>query len=216
MALKNILSAIFKLWQKTYISLFPFIFLISLCFNSNVFSHNIIIALLLYLPGIYLSNIILLKLSAALKNDFLTESYYYSKAYSRLFDTLILFLGLAAVFIILILFFSAVGGLFFGLITALLLLIIYSYLIFAYPLVVVENLDPLLAIKTSFRLINHHLWLITGIFISVGILEGLIYLILFILTDIKISSVIYNLLFTSLNLSVAVIILSVLKTKPAE
>src|SRR5690242_8989424 len=111
MALQAILQEIFNLWKKSYILLFPQILLVTLCFESYVFVHNIFIATLLYLPGIYLSNYLLLKLSGISQDNIYPEKYYYNLALSRLFDTLILFLSLAAVFFILILLINILLGL---------------------------------------------------------------------------------------------------------
>lgn len=207
------LKTIFELWKKTYIALLPFTILVTFCFNSSLLLDNIFLAIFLAFPGLYLSNIILLKLAAVFRQESIKEEEFYSIAFARYPNSLMLLLGLAGIFLFLFIAVSSLLGIIAGLFCALMLLLIYSYLLFSYPLVVIDNSDPIQALKKSFHLINHHVWYITGIFLTVGSIQAGSYLLLFFCFGIKLSSLIYNMIFTTLNFALSVVVLESLKGK---
>ncbi|HEV2524639.1 MAG TPA: hypothetical protein VGU44_05865 [Gammaproteobacteria bacterium] len=213
LSFQETLKAIFELWKKSYVSLFPFTVLVVFCFDSSLLVDNIIIAILLCFPGLYLSNIILLKLANVFHQESIKEEAFYSLAFARYPNALMLFLGLGGIFLLCFLLASSLLGFLFGLVIALLLLVLYSYLLFAWPLVVIDNLDPIQSIKKSFALINNHIGYITAIFLTVGIIQAGCYAILLLLVGMKATSLIYNLLFTTLNLALSVVVLESLKGK---
>ena len=216
LSFQETLKSIFELWKKTYVSLLPLTFLVVLCFDSSLLFNSIILAVLLCFPGLYLSNIILLKLANVFRQEPLfKDEALYSLAFARLPNTLMLFLGLGGIFLFCFLLTSSLLGFLFGLVICLLLLVIYSYLLFAWPLVVIDNLDPIQAIKKSIALINHHIGYITGIFLVVGIIQAVCYLILFFMVGLTASSAIYNLIFTTLNLALCIVVLESLKKQDA-
>jgi hypothetical protein len=213
LSFQETLDAICSLWKKTYIGLLPFSVLVTFCFNSSLLLDNIIIAVLLTLPGLYLSNIILLKLAAVFRQEYIIEEKFYSLAFARFPNSLMLFLGLAGVFLILFIAVSSLAGIIAGLFCALMLLIIYSYFLFSYPLVVIDNIAPREAIKKSFYLINNHMWYITGIFIVAGLVQAVVYVLLFFIVGLRLSSLIYNIIFTSFNFAILVVVMESLKAK---
>jgi len=212
LSFQETLKSIFELWKKTYISLLPLTFLVVLCFDSSLLFKNIILAVLLCFPGVYLSNVILLKLANVFRQEVpLNDEALYSLAFARFPNTLMLFLGLTGFFLFCFLLASSLLGFLFGVVICLLLLLVYSYLLFSWPLVVIDNLDPVQALKKSFHLINNHMGYITGIFLTVGIIQAVCYVILFLMVGLTASSAIYNLIFTTLNLALCVVVLESLK-----
>ncbi len=200
---------IFILWKTSYLSLFPFALLSTLCF-SNPFWDSYLLAVLLCFPGLYFYNIILLKL-AHLITAKTSSTEIYSTAFSRFPTTLLLFLGLGVVALAIVVIFYAALGLIASLLSALIILVIYSYLIFSYPLVVIDQLDPVSAIKKSVYFINRHMWFITVVFLITGIVEGVIYLIGFLWLGENLGPFFYSLIFTTFNLSLTVVVLEDLK-----
>ncbi|HEV2524345.1 MAG TPA: hypothetical protein VGU44_04350 [Gammaproteobacteria bacterium] len=206
--------SIFELWKKTYISLLPLTVLVTLCLDSTAIFDSIILAILLCIPGLYLSNVILLKLANVFRQELpRTEEEFYSLALKRFPDALMLFLGLGGIFLLCFLLASSILGFLFGLVVIMLLLLIYSYLIFAYPLVVIDGLDPVQSLKKSFHLINNHIGYITVIFLVIGLVEAIAYVIFYLIAGMAGASLIYNLIFTTLNLVLSVVVLESLKSK---
>jgi hypothetical protein len=165
---------------------------------------------LLSIVGLYCYNIILLKLSAIVQQTPCKKNIY-SIALKRLPNTLLFFIGLAVLGITLVgLFYITVGPIF-ALISVLLLLIFYSYLLFSYPLIVIDNFDPFVAVKKSCYFINMHVWYITGIFLTAGIIQAVFYGVFAIVMGLSTGSILYNLIFTTFNLTLSVVVFDSLK-----
>ena len=210
LSVQNTLKNIFELWKKSYVLLFPFTLLSVICFSSFSFSESYILALLLGIVGLYCYNIILLKLSSAVQHSSPPKNIY-SIAFKRLPNTLLFFIGLAVLGTTLVgLLYISVGPIF-ALFSALLLLIFYSFLLFSYPLIVIDNLDPFIAIKKSCHFINRHVWYITGIFLTAGIIQTIFYGIFALVVGLNAGSILYNLVFTTFNLTLSVVVLDSLK-----
>lgn len=209
-SVRNTLKEITELWKKSYFELLPLTVMSVFCFNISSLLNNYALAILLSFPGLYCYNVLLLKLKHFIYPS-LPQEKIYSVALSRLPHVLVLFLGLSVLGIAAILLSYALFGIIFTLIVSLLLIVFYSYLIFSYPLVVLDNCSPVSAIKKSCHFIHDHMWYITGIFLFAGVVQGLGYAVSIAIFRFGMGNIFYGLVFTTFNLALSVVMLEHLK-----
>lgn len=209
-SVSSTLKEITVLWRKNYLPLLPFTVLSVFCFNISSFLNNYALAALLTIPGFYCYNIILLRLKHFIYPDFSQEKIY-AIALSRLPHVFALFLGLGALGITSILLSYALFGIVFTLIISLVLVVFYSYLIFSYPLIVLNNCSAISAVKKSFYFVYGDIWYITGIFLIVGLAQGLGYAICIAVFRFGVGNILYSFIFTTFNLILSVVVLEHLK-----
>ncbi|MDX2164188.1 MAG: hypothetical protein SFW07_02090 [Gammaproteobacteria bacterium] len=206
LSVQKTIIKIFELWKKSYISLFPFTLLSILFFNSSFFPGNYLLALLMIIPGLYCYNIILLKLSSIVQQTLTTNDIYFV-ALKRLPNMLLFFISLAILGTTLVGLMYLTLGLIAALLSVLVLLIFYSCLLFSYPMIVIDGLSPLVAIKKSYAFINKHVWYVTGIFLIASITQVIFFGIFAIVIGLNAGAILYNLLFTTFNLALIVVLL---------